>query len=124
MIDWRRWCRAADLTVRDAVIEVALPDGRRHRVSIIEDGSGELRLVGRIATRTALARLDHPELAIWERNRASSVVGFRFDRHNTLVGEIVVPRAGLDAAEFGFYVRTLAAECDRMEVLLTGNDVE
>jgi hypothetical protein len=34
-----------------------------------------------------------------------------------------VPTAGLDAEEWAFYVRTLAAACDRLEFVLTGGDI-
>lgn len=33
-----------------------------------------------------------------------------------------MPKAGLTGAEFGAYVRAVAAECDRFEYQLTGKD--
>jgi len=111
------------MVVRGAEVTVDLPDGRRHRVSVDELDDG-IRLTGRIATRGAIERLDSPELVIWLRNRTVPLVGFHFDKHGSLVGEARAPRVGLDADELCFYVRTVAAECDRLEALLTGEDVE
>jgi hypothetical protein len=50
-------------------------------------------------------------------------VGFRFDHRDRLIGECILPLAGLDAEEFALCARAVAAECDRYEYLLTGKDV-
>lgn len=122
--EWKAWCRAeSDLTVRGDVVEVKLPDSRSHRVTV-ESGDDGLTLTARIATRGAMANVDDAELLVWERNRATQLVGFRIDKLDLLIGEAWVPAAGLTAAELVFYVRHLAAECDRLEALLTGLDVE
>jgi hypothetical protein len=124
MTNWQRWCKdAVDLSVRGDTIDVALPDGRQHCISVEESGDG-IRLMAKVASRGALIRLEEPELWVWKRNRVVSIVGFRIDRYESLIGEVSVPSEGLDGTEFGYCVRSLAAECDRLELLLTGEDVE
>ncbi len=123
MIDWRALSKHPRFTVRADVIDVSLPDGRRHRVTVSEEHN-ELRLTARIATRTPLSRLEAPELFVWNRNRNISLVGFRLDRHDSVVGEAWVPSHGLDAEDFSQYVLAVAEECDRLEALLTGEDDE
>ena len=63
-------------------------------------------------------------LVAWERNRASSLVGFRVDDRGRLVGESWVPTPGLTRDEFLFYLRSAAAACDLFEYQLTGKDRE
>ena len=124
MSEWKAWCRKHDgLAVRGDLIEVALPDGRSHRVAVAPTEGGWM-FTARVATRSALAELEEPELFVWQRNRATQLVGFRIDRHDLLIGESWVPSAGMTEDELVFYVRHLAAECDRLEALLTGADVE
>lgn len=123
MSEWKRWCKDADdFSVRGATIDVALPDGRRHLVDV-DANDREVRLTGRVASRGALSRLERPELWVWKRNRVVPLVALRIDRYDALIGELVVPVAGIDANEFQGFVRLLAAECDRVEFLLTGEDV-
>lgn len=124
MSEWKSWCRAeADLTVRGDGVDVELPDGRAHRVKVGATAGG-WALTARVATRGAMAGVDDPEVLVWTRNRVTQLVGFRLDKHDLLIGESWVPAAGLTGDEFVFYVRHLAAECDRLEALLTGADVE
>ena len=63
-------------------------------------------------------------IQVWLRNRATALVGFRIDSRGRLVGEALVPKAGLTAEEFQIYVRAVAVQCDRLEYLLTGRDQE
>lgn len=123
MIDWRSACAADDLAVKGREVVVSLPDGRRHRVRVEEDSDG-LRLTAKVAMRGALGQLDSPELFVWLRNRSTSIVGFHFDSYGGVFGEALAPAAGLEDDEFRFYVRAVARECDRLEALLTGDDVE
>ncbi len=124
MIEWKAWCRSEpDLTVRGDVVEVRLGDGRSHRVTVAPDADG-LTLTSRVATRGIVAGVDDIELRVWERNRVTLLVGFRIDKLDLLLGEAWVPATGLTADELRFYVRHVAAECDRLETLLTGEDLE
>lgn len=122
--DWRAWCRPEkDLSIRGFDVEVSLPDGRHHTVAVeqLDDG---FRLTARIASPRELGDLAEPELDMWQRNRAVQLVGFHIDRYDRLIGAALVPGVGLRSDEFVLYLRTLAAECDRLEALLTGVDQE
>jgi hypothetical protein len=124
MSDWKTWCRGVrDLTVDGDVVEVQLPGERVHRVTIA-DAPRALMLQARIATRGTLDQLSEPELYVWTRNRTAQLVGFRIDKHDRLIGEAWVPKDGLVPDELVFYLRTVAADCDRLEALLTGEDKE
>lgn len=59
---------------------------------------------------------------LWTRNARTDVVAFHLDRWNRVVGRIDALAATLDEVEHAFYVRRLAEECDRLEVLLVGDD--
>ena len=63
-------------------------------------------------------------LQLWQRNRTTSLVGFRIDARDRVLGETHVPAEGLTPAEFMLYLKTIAEECDRLEWVLTGRDVE
>jgi hypothetical protein len=123
MIEWREALRTDGFSLRSGEVEVSLRNGRSHRVKVerLDDG---LRLEARVARRGAMARLTEPELRIWLRNRVVHLVGFHFDSHGGLLGDARVPGAGLDAAELRLYVMMVASECDRLEELLTGQDLE
>lgn len=58
------------------------------------------------------------------RHRGTTLAGFRIDPRGRLLGESLIPKPGLSAAEFQHWVRVAAAECDRFEHALTGKDVE
>ena len=119
--EWVRFCKGDDITVRGQTIVVQLADGRAHSLEVLEE-DGAFRLVGTAARRGALSGMKDPDLFVWERNRSTNLVGFRIDKHDRLIGESWVPRCGLTGAEFLIFVRTLAAECDRLEALITGAD--
>ena len=61
-------------------------------------------------------------LTAWSRNAEAELVNFTLDAANNLVGEIRHPVGHLDEAELLIYVQTLAAEGDRFEYVLTGED--
>lgn len=119
--EWKPWCVADDLQVREDTVHVSLPDGRGHRVRVDELNDG-YRLTARVASSAVIGSMRQPELEVWLRNRSLQLVGFHIDRHGRLLGEARVPRAALEGDEFRLYLRTLAAECDRLEALLTGAD--
>lgn len=121
--EWRRFCKPKDLVVDGAKITVQLSEGRHHVISV-EETAESLQLAGVITRQAVTAAIPSLMSTIWEKNRATQLVGFRVDRKGRLVGEVLVPRIGIEADEFQLCVRTLAAECDRMEYLLTGKDVE
>src|SRR5262245_17193333 len=115
---WEALCRAEDFEVVEAAIEVRFPDGRKHRVSVDDEGH-EYRLSAVVARARTLSSLsvdmsDIP-LRAWQRNRSSALVGFCVNQRGWLLGESWVPKAGLTAEEFQLYVRTVAVEADRFE---------
>lgn len=124
MSDWRRICRGeAGFSVEDDSIVVALADERRHRVEI-GDTEDCYELLGVVARRSVVESVPECALRAWQRNRTTALVGFRIDRRGRLVGEAWVPKAGLTREELVTYVRAVAAECDRFEYVLTGQDRE
>lgn len=114
---------ASDVIPDATGLTVQFSNGRRQRLEVREtEGAIELRS---IVVRRALAdQLEDTTLAAWQRNRASSLVGFRMDERGRIVGEAWVPTPGLTKAEFLYYVRTTAAACDLFEFQLAGHDRE
>ena len=121
--NWQRFCRGAGLTVDGDQVAVALDDGRSHSVAVSEDTDG-YRLSAIVARPSVLSRVEDAPIRIWRRNREVHLVGFRIDSRGRLVAEAWVPKSGLDSEEFRLYLRDVAAEADRFEFVLTGQDVE
>jgi hypothetical protein len=119
--EWVMLCQADDLTVEEPYIQVRLGESRRQRVTVKDDGETYAlsAVVVRQATVSALADV---VVKAWLHNRGTHLVGFRLDERRRLIGEAWVPKAGLSAAEFQRYVRTVAIECDRFEYTLTGRE--
>ena len=124
MTDWQRMCRGETaFSLEEDAIVVVLADERRHRVEI-EDLGDAYQLRGIVARRSVVDALQDCVLRAWRRNRATQLMGFRLDHRGRLIGEAWVPKAGLKRDEFVMYIRTVAAECDRFEYVLTGKDRE
>lgn len=121
--EWNRLCRDGDLSIEEPHIDVIFRNQRRHRVTVEDDGDA-YRLYAVVARQTVVASIPDLPIEAWIRNRAALLVGFRIDRQNRLIAESWVPKVGLRAEEFQFYVRTVAAESDHFEYALTGKDVE
>lgn len=121
--DWRRLCKGDGMEVLDDSVDVSFHEGRRQRVTV-EEVDGSLLVYAVIARAAAVRDLQDPALLAWERNCLSRVVGLRLDERGRLIGQAWLPLAGLDAHEFEGCVKAVAAECDRVEHLLTGRDVE
>jgi hypothetical protein len=125
MDDLRRLARGMrDVTFDGDTIVVRLARDRIQRIAIDDSAGDVLRLHSMVARARDLADVRSPEGWAWRRNRTSSLVGFRIDIRGRLLAEAWMPREGLTADEFRETVRTLAAEADRVEYLLTGDDVE
>lgn len=100
-------------------------DASRRHIVRIHDAAREIRMEATIATaKTLEAMSDDAHRWAWRRNRASMLVGFRVDRQNRLIAEVVVPKIGLTQEEFAAYLHAVASEADRMELVLTGRDVQ
>jgi hypothetical protein len=111
------------MMVEGNYVEVKFGDDRRHRV-LVEESDHEYRLSAIVVRPTVVRSTPGLPVMAWLRNRANSLVGFRIDRRERLVGEAWVPKVSLSQDEFQLYVRTVAAECDRFEYALTGKDIE
>jgi hypothetical protein len=121
--EWRRLVRGKDFDVQgdDVIVDVGLD--RHHRVRVTAENDG-LHLESIVARSAAISDVPALGRLAWERNRGSSIVGFRLDRRGRLIGEAWVPSIGLERAELELIIKHVAAECDRFEHLLTGKDVE
>ncbi len=124
MIEWREFCVGALDLFPDAMgVSVQFSNGRWQHVDI-RPGDGMIELRGVVARRSVAIKIERVALVAWERNRASSLVGFRVDDRGRLVGESWVPTSGLTRDEFLFYLRSTAASCDLFEYQITGKDRE
>jgi hypothetical protein len=122
-IDWKKLCRTAGLVVEGEAVHVGLPGDRGHRVVVRDEGE-TLELSGVVVGKKGLKNLEGAAVAAFRRNRTSQIVGFRIDARDGMVGEAWLSKHGLTAAELVLHVRSVAAECDRLEYLLTGKDDE
>lgn len=116
---WTRLCRGRKFKLDGESIVVSLGNGRGHRVEA-EDIEGGIRLSAVVARKPQ----DGIALQAWRRNRAALLVGFRIDDVGKLIAEAIVPAAGITPDEFDAWVSTVAAEADRFEAALTGQDTE
>jgi hypothetical protein len=124
VIEWRDFCVGApDVAPNDAGVTVKFSNGRVQRIAV-RSGDGAIELRSIVVRRSVTDQIDDVVLMAWERNRASSLVGFRVDDRGRLVGECWVPMAGLTRDEFLFFVRSTAAACDLFEFQLTARDRE
>jgi len=121
--NWTHYCCTPDMECGDCHVDVRCGDDRRQRVAVVERDEAYL-LSAFVIRRAAVASLPDLPLQVWLRNRVTLLVGFRIDNRRRLVGEALVPKAGLTADEFQTYARAVAVECDRLEYLLTGRDQE
>ena len=122
-LNWRELAEAAGLDCEGKTIRVAFKSGRSHKVKIIENEQG---LLARAIAVNAANLNESGVIAehLWRRNRSLQLVGLRIDDRGRLVAEAWLPTAGLTSEEFAVYVQAVAAEADRMEFWLTGEDVE
>lgn len=131
--DLRRWLASLDRRRFDAGDGCVVcwfgtkGESRRHEVRLADEGH-QVRMEATIATRSHVARMADDEFSVyrwaWRRNRGNAIVGFRVDRRERLIAEAVAPKIGLTDAEFETYLVAVAAEADRMELVLTGRDVQ
>ena len=122
--DLKRLCRSAGLKLDGDQIFVEFDSGRGQRVSVEEADDESLMVRSVVAKPRALREVEDVALRAWVCNRGTRLVGFQLDRRGRLMGHAWVPRQGLTPEEFALYVRVVARECDRLEYLLTGRDVE
>jgi hypothetical protein len=120
--DWRALVAPADdLEVDRNTIVVRFTNGRTHVVTVSDDQNGIL-LEALVAGKRHLQRVSDPTAYAWQLNRSSRVVGYRLDHCGRLVAHAWSPLPGLTEELFQLLVRTLAAEADHRELVLTGLD--
>ncbi|KAA0250806.1 hypothetical protein FBQ97_12120 [Acidobacteria bacterium ACD] len=131
MADWTKLLEAEDLHVTGSRVKVSFPNGRSHRVTLVDGPDGyELRAVVVKDGSGAGDGLDEDSrrlevaLRAWKRNQTARLCGFRLDADGVLVGEATVPKIGLTREELRDRVRALASACDLLEAHLTGDDRE
>lgn len=100
-------------------------ESRRHAVRLreVEDGIRMEATVATARTLNAISQYDDPHRWAWRRNRVSNLVGFRVDSQQRLLAEAVAPAIALTHEEFVTYLSAVAAEADRLELVLTAQDV-
>src|SRR5262249_4898743 len=122
--EWRAVCRGAGFwQIAEDWVEVRFEKGRSQRGGVGEH-SASFFLRSVVARAPAVNELPEAALKAWHRNRSISLAGFRVDERGRMLGEIWIPKCGLDASEFRFLMRHLAEESDRFEFQLTGSDQE
>lgn len=122
--EWVRLCHGApDLRATGDDVDVTFTEGRRHRLSV-QDNGDSYAVTGLVAKPAAASRVEDLSMQIWRRNRATPLVGFRIDGRGRVLGQAFIPKAGLSSEEFQQWLRVVAAECDRLELVLTGRDLE
>jgi len=120
--NWHKYCKNQDnISVDGDTVTVQFAEKRRHQITV--RNCGEIYDISGIVARKAdIKGLDDLSVKVNKRNLNTKLAGFRVDQSGRLVGEAWVSKTGLGAKEFLFYIRRLAAECDRFEYLLTGSD--
>lgn len=118
----KEWIADKDMKIINDVINIKISDERSHVVNINETDE-HLIAVGKIASRSKVESNVDIEW-IWHRNRHAMFVSYCLDKAGCLIGEIWIPKIGLEKDEFQLLVRILAQECDRLEYLITGKDCE
>lgn len=118
-----RWLEAEGYRNDNGAVRVVFAGGRSHAVDLSE--TDEEVLLSAVVTRAAVAKsIEKLPSLIWQANRGMGLVGFGLDSKRRLVGRAWIPKVGLSREEFLLAVRDVAAECDRLEFLLTGRDEE
>ena len=120
---WHSLAKASDLEIDPTGLHVRFADSRSHRLRVIEEEDAWL-LRGLIVRQVSGPFEERPALEAALRNRHLRLIGLRIVGEGRLIGECRVPKPGLTAGEFQLHARHLAAECDRLEYLLTGKDRE
>jgi len=109
----------------DDVVVATSAGSRRQRVRISRVGGHyafATVILGAALVKRSKKRWRELAIHAWTRNAETDLVNFTFDRSDRLIGEIRHPADHLDPEELELYVKLLAAESDRFEYVLTGDD--
>lgn len=121
--EWLRACRAEGLTPSGDYVIVPLGHEGQHRIAVLEEEEA-IRLSGIVLRAAEAEKVERLAERVLERNRSVRLVGYRLDDRRRLVGEAVLPKAGLEGDELVFRLKQLAADCNRFEYVLAGKDEE
>ncbi len=119
--EWWKLCRGKGVRIEANDIVVDFGTGRSHRISVKDEGDA-YRLTSFVVRNKLDDSIEDLAIRLWRRNRSTQLVGFRLDERRRVIGQSWIPKAGLSSDEFVMQVRHVAAECDRLEFLLTGED--
>lgn len=122
-IDWQELSKTTGFKSFDDGLELRFESGRTQKVGVEDHGDAFL-LISIVARPSDVSAVPDATLRAWVRNRTIPLVSFRVDQRGRMVGEVWVPKAGLNSSEWQFIVRHLAIESDRFEFQLTGMDQE
>ena len=108
-----------------AELTVEFSDGRKQRIHI-ERRSGRYLLTSVVLGRARVEEIGSTHLLplLWQRNRETNVVAFDIDQRGRLIGRVEQVAETLDAEELAIYTKWLARQCDRLEYILSGLDIE
>ena len=62
------------------------------------------------------------QLQIWHRNALKPIVALHIDSEDQVIGRVTCTTTSMHTNEVGFYLQTLARDCDRFEYILSGLD--
>lgn len=118
--------RRLDWSVRRDAVVVTLPNAGRTQTIRYGLEAEHIVLETVVLSASAyvrdLERWNRVAIRCWLRNAESNLVTFSFDANDNLIARVQHLAAHLDPDEIELYVQTLAAESDRFEYVLTGED--
>lgn len=108
-----------------AELVIGFDNGRKQRV-VIEQHDDRYVLISVVIGRARVEEIGRTHLLpkLWQRNRETNVVAFDIDKRGRLIGMVEQIAETLDAEELAIYAKWLASECDRLEYILSGKDLE
>lgn len=121
--EWTKACRAAGMEVTGDQVRVALGHEGAHRIEVVEE-QAVVRLTGVVLKAAGVRERAWVAEAVLDRNRSARLLGYRVDGQGRLVGQALMPAAGLTGEELAFRIKLLAADCNRFEYVLAGRDEE
>lgn len=106
-------------------VRVTFPNGRHQRVKVEREAEHYV-LTSVVLGPVRTGAFDPVKLLpeIWDQNRTTDMVAFTLDKRGRLVGQIRQVAETLDVEELAAYLYWLARECDHLEYILTGKNLE
>lgn len=118
---------ATDLSWKATGAELTIKfiNGRKQRINIERRNSRYL-LTSVVLGRVRVEEIGRARLLprLWQYNRETNVVAFDVDKRGRLIGWVEQVAETLDPEELSIYIQWLARQCDRLEYILSGLDLE